>query len=312
MSASLPLQAVTGGSLVECIAFVDGYSWGPVVLADIGIAGESASSLPIQVIGDSRFPIVPSDCSSAGTAENTVAAFGANGILGIGPFAYDCGDVCATAVIPGSYYACASGACNGVMTPLASQVQSALMHFAGDNNGAIIQLPAVAAGGAASVTGSLIFGIDTESNNASGSETVLTVSTTGSTVGDLTAVFNGQPLTTSFIDSGTNGTYFNDSALSTCTQTGLTGFYCPSSPQDLSVTLQGDNGKSAIVAFTVADANGLLSANPAFTAFPELAGTFPSSTTTFDVGLPFFYGRRVAVALEGSKTSVGTGPYFGF
>jgi hypothetical protein len=120
-------------------------------------------------------------------------------------------------------------------------------------------------------------------------------------------------LASSFIDSGTNGIYFNDSALSTCTQSGLTTFYCPSpSPQDLSVTLRGNNGSSAIVAFTVADANSQLSANPTFTAFPELAGTYPSSTSTFDFGLTFFYGRRVAVALEGSMTSAGTGPYIAF
>jgi hypothetical protein len=311
MPLSLPLQAVNGGSLVECVAFVDGYSWGPVVQADVSIGGESANSLPIQVIGDSRFPTVPPDCSAGGgTEEDTVAQFGANGILGIGPFAYDCGDACATAVIPGSYYACSSGStCSGVITPLAAQVQSAIMHFTADNNGAIIELPTVAAAGAATVTGSLIFGIDTESNNASGSETVLTVNAAS---GDLIAMFNGQTLASSFIDSGTNGIYFNDSALSTCTQSGLTTFYCPSSPLDLSVTLQGENGSSAMVAFTVADANSQLNANPTFSAFPELAGTYPSSTSTFDFGLTFFYGRRVAVALEGSTTSVGTGPYIAF
>jgi hypothetical protein len=80
----------------------------------------------------------------------------------------------------------------------------------------------------------------------------------------------------------------------------------------LSAVLQGSNGISATVAFTVADANSLLSTNPSFTALPELGGTYPSSTTTFDFGLPFFYGRRVAVALEGSTTAVGTGPYIAF
>ena len=33
---------------------------------------------------------------------------------------------------------------------------------------------------------------------------------------------------------------------------------------------------------------------------------------TFDYGLPFFYGKRVAVAVQGAMTTVGTGPYIAF
>jgi hypothetical protein len=310
MTLSLPLEATTGGSLVECVPFVDGYSFGPVVQADIYVGGEIATNLPVQVIGDSRFPTVPGDCSSSttGTAENTVAEFGANGILGIGPFAYDCGDLCAASVQPASYYACNGAACNGAPAPLAQQVQSAIMHFTTDNNGAIIQLPTVAATGAATVSGSLIFGIDTESNNASGTETVLTVDD----MAYLTVNFNGQSLPDSFLDSGTNGTYFNDSSLTNCTQSGITDFYCPASTQNLSATLTGANGISTTADFSVGNAQTQLSANPTFAAFPELAGAYPGTTSTFDFGLPFFYGKRVAVALDGAMTTAGTGPYFAF
>ena len=309
MTLNLPLQATTGGSLVECVPFVDGYSFGPVVTADIYIGGETAAGLPVQVIGDSRFPTVPSDCSSSGgTEEDTVTEFGANGILGLGPFAYDCGDLCAANVIQASYYACNGAACNGVTAPLTQQVQSPIMHFTTDNNGAIVQLPTVAATGAATVSGSLIFGIDTESNNASGTQTVLTVND----MAYLTVAYNGQSLADSFLDSGTNGTYFNDSSLAACTQSGITDFYCPASTQNLMATLTGTNGISAAVNFSVGNAQSQLSANPTFTAFPELAGAYPGTTSTFDFGLPFFYGRRVAVALQGSITTAGTGPYFAF
>ncbi|MDB6097459.1 MAG: hypothetical protein JWN58_162, partial [Gammaproteobacteria bacterium] len=41
------------------------------------------------------------------------------------------------------------------------------------------------------------------------------------------------------------------------------------------------------------------------------AGTNPDATS-FDYGLAFFYGKRVAVAVELQKTSVGTGPYIAF
>lgn len=310
MTLNLPLQATTGGSLVECVPFVDGYSFGPVVTADITIGGETAAGLPVQVIGDPRFPTVPSDCvsSTTGTAENTVAQFGANGILGIGPFAYDCGDLCAANVIAASYYTCNGAACNGVTAPLTQQVQSPIMHFTTDNNGAILQLPTVAATGAATVTGSLIFGIDTESNNASGTETVLTVDNQAY----VTVGYNGQSLTQSFLDSGSDGTFFNDSSLTACTQSGITSFYCPATTQSLTATITGANSITATQDFSVGNANTQLSANPTFSAFPELAGAYPGTTSTFDFGLPFFYGKRVAVALEGSITMAGTGPYFAF
>src|SRR5260221_14521669 len=43
LTLTLPVETLTGGSsLAECIQFVDGYSWGPVVSADVNIAGETA------------------------------------------------------------------------------------------------------------------------------------------------------------------------------------------------------------------------------------------------------------------------------
>jgi hypothetical protein len=213
---------------------------------------------------------------------------------------------------PTSYYAC-TGTSDCVATAVATtaQVQNPVNAFSTDNNGVIVQLPSVPAAGASTLSGYLIFGIDTRSNNASnasGTETVLTVDD-----GDyLSATFNGQPLAQSFIDSGTNGIYFNDSSLPVCTESGLTDFYCPSSTTSLSATLTGANGVTASVQFSVANTANLLNANPTFAAFANLGGTFPGSTMSFDLGLPFYYGRRVATAIEGDTTTVGTGPYFAF
>ena len=94
LTLTLPVETLANGnSLAECTKFVDGFSWGPVVTADLQIAGETAKSLPVQVIGDSRFTNIPSECSgTGGTEEDTVSTFGANGILGVGPFELDCGD----------------------------------------------------------------------------------------------------------------------------------------------------------------------------------------------------------------------------
>jgi hypothetical protein len=311
VTLSLPVTtAANGNALVECTEFVDGYSWGPVALVDVQIAGESASSVPVQLIGDPRYPTVASDCSSAGPMpEDTVAQFGANGILGIGPFAQDCGSFCVTNIpTPAVYNSCTPSACQGTLVALSSQVPNPVPLFKTDNNGTIISLPSVPASGAATLTGSLIFGIDTQSNNKSGSQTVLTLASSGTYAGLLTTVFNGQTLNGSFIDSGSNGTFFNDPNVAACTNSGFTNFYCPASTLSFQATLQGGNGTSIAASFSVANAEML---DAAFTAFPGLAGPNPTPGS-FDWGLPFFFGRRVATAIEGYTTSVGTGPYIAF
>ncbi|MGO9934626.1 MAG: DUF3443 family protein [Steroidobacteraceae bacterium] len=308
---NLPLQlASNGNSLVECTQFVDGYSWGPIVAGDLQIGGETASSVPIQSIGDSRFASVPSDCSAGGgMQEDTVATFGANGILGIGPFVLDC-PACETQVIPGTYYACTSTTCTGTTVDGASQVPNPVTKFAKDNNGTIIQLPSVASAGAATVSGTLTFGIDTEPNNASGTETVLTVDDNA----DLIINFGGVALSQSFIDSGSNANYFNDSTLVLCTNANFTDFYCPANTVTLPVTIQGLNGvMTNNLTFQVGNAVTMFN-NPAaasYAAFPLLAGTNPNPQS-FDFGLGFYYSQRVATAIEGNTTTVGTGPYVAF
>jgi uncharacterized protein DUF3443 len=312
LTVTLPVQTLANGnSLAECTQFLDGFSWGPVALADITIAGETAGSLPVQAIGDARFTTVPAACSGTGTSEDTVATFGANGILGIGPFELDCGD-CDTAT-HGLYYACATATtCTDTIVPTAMQVANPVPHFAADNNGSIIDLPAVAATGAVTLTGSLIFGIDTQSNNQSGTQTVLTVDD----MGELAMTFNGQTLANSFIDSGSNGIFFADSSIAVCTNAQINTFYCPGNTLTLGLSIQGANGTMVNnLTFNVGNAQTMSSTAPTdtYSVLPELAGTLPAGNTgSFDYGLAFFYGKRVAVAVEGDKTSVGTGPYIAF
>ncbi|GAC1303005.1 MAG: DUF3443 domain-containing protein [Steroidobacteraceae bacterium] len=304
LTLSLPVSKATdGNSLVECTQFADGYSWGPVATADIQIAGEMAAAVPIQLIGSANFSTVPAACSSAGPAENTVAAFGANGILGIGAFVQDCPGC---DINSGAYYSCTPTACSPIVATLNSQVANPVAFFAGDNNGVIITLPAVAAAGAATVSGSLIFGVDTQADNASGAQTVLTLNSGA----DFTTAFNGQTLTRSFIDSGSNGIYFNDSAIPACPNQAV--FYCPPGNLMFTATLTGQNGTSTTQSFVVANARSLQNANPSFTALPGVAGTFVASSTSFDWGLPFFFGRRVATVISGDATSAGQGPYVAF
>ena len=315
-SVRLPLQTTSEGeSLMECAQFVAGYSWGPVATADVHISGETASSAPVQVI-DGLSIVVPSDCASIGPALDTVAEFGANGILGVGVFTADCGTRCASSQDNGIYYGCSSDTqCNGTTVANDAQVANPVSRFATDNNGVIITLPTVAAAGAPTVGGTMIFGIDTEGNNVSGSQTILTLDP----YGDFTTAFDGQTLSQSFLDTGSSALSFPDSSLPMCT--GMeAGLYCPSSTQVFTATLTGQNGGlSSNVSFSVANAQTLIQGGKNLAAFMNLAAAFPttidpgaSATGSFDWGLPFFYGKTVYTALDGLSTSVGNGPYIAF
>jgi hypothetical protein len=304
----LPKQTDTGGNpIVECTQFGDGFTWGPVELADMKVSGEQASSLRIQVIGDPNFSVVPAGCSNAslGPNENTVATLGANGILGVGNFLQDCGGACTLSgpANPGFYYSCPVSGCVVIAQSLATQVQQPVALFSTDNNGVILELPTVASNGAISENGALVFGIGTQSNNALGNATVLTLDANG----NFTTMFKGLSFPGSFVDSGSNGLFFLDTPT-----TGLpmcpvnTDFYCPTSVQNFSATNVGTNSHSTPINFSVANADGLLSSsNPNF-LLPQLGAPFPGS---FDWGLPFFFGRNVFVAIEGKSTPGGTGPY---
>lgn len=302
--ASLNLTVVTNAQndVAECAQFIDGYTWGTVKLADVKIAGEFASNIPIQIIGDNAYP-VPSDCSSSGPSENTVDTFGANGIIGIANYVYDCGAVCANQPIPGTYYSCSGTGCQAIAAPLSQQVPNPVAFFSWDNNGTVIQLPAVPAQGAANVAGSLIFGIGTESNNHLESARIFTLD---STSGTLTTTFNGQILSSSFVDSGSNGIFFNDNSIPVCPD----GNYCPLQPLALTATNQGQNDISDAVGFSVVNIDNLLN-NPNLTAFSNLA-YYTATTDSFDWGLPFFYGRSVFTAIENRNAVGAIGPYVAY
>jgi Protein of unknown function (DUF3443) len=312
---SLTLPAAmdaSGNVLAECTQFVDGSSWGPIRLADIKVAGETASNMEVQVIGDGAYTAVPSACP--GTAENTVMEFGANGILGVGPFISDCGSACTVANT--IYYTCPTPtSCAASTVAEASQVSNPVASFATDNNGVIIELPTVASAGAASVTGSLIFGIGTQSNNGMATGTqILTVD--GST-GSFTTSYKGSSLTDSFIDSGSNGYFFPDSTITQCSDG--TGFYCPTSTLNETGTMQGLNGTSVSVGFSVVSETSYLTGSTVIAAAPGLAGASTTNdnssfdgNTSFDWGLPFHFGRNVYTAIE-TRTAAGVvGPYFAF
>ncbi|HVW67451.1 MAG TPA: DUF3443 domain-containing protein [Steroidobacteraceae bacterium] len=311
LSGLTQVNASTGSPLVECTQFADGYSWGSVRTADVQISGETAANVPIQLIGDSGFTNIPGACSSGLTQEDTVETFGANGILGVGPFVQDCSTACVDSTTYPYYWSCPTGGgtCSQVQVTLAQEVSNPVYYFTTDNNGVIVELPSIADAGAASATGSLVFGIGTESNNALSSGTkVLTTDDSGY----ITITFNGTAYTESYIDSGSNLLYFVDNSLTQCTLgsgSNAESFFCPSSEQSLSATNQGQNGATSTVNFQVANAQTQL--NTSNTAFDNVAAP-NSNSMSFDFGVPFFYGRNIYVAIASMAAGGTTGPYFAY
>ncbi|KXU85144.1 hypothetical protein CI15_22950 [Paraburkholderia monticola] len=306
-SVSLPQQQDGSGNLVaECMQFFDGYTWGAVKLADVQIAGEKAASLPIQVI-DPGYASVPSDCAAVGAARNTPGALQANGILGIGVFKHDCGANCVTQAIPATYYGCSGSSCASIPLAETYQVANPVPYFATDNNGSMLSLPTVS-GGAPSVSGQLVFGIGTQSNNALGGAQVIGVSPSN---GTFTTVQNGATYTRSIIDSGSTGLFFQTSAMPACASPNG-AYYCPTSTQQLSAMIEGVNGTTSAVTFNVGNAVSIAQTYSGDSALPGLAGPAFVTSTVFDWGLPFFYGRNVYAAIEQKSTPGGTGPYVAY
>jgi hypothetical protein len=311
LTISLPQQNDgSGNPVVECLPFADGETWGPVQTADIMIAGEKAGSIPVQVIGSASFPTIPSACSNQGPIEDDLSSFGANALIGVGNFIQDCGPACAVSggQNAGWYYSCPSSGCEVTTEAEAQQVANPVASFAADNNGVIIQLPSVS-GPEATLSGTMTFGIGTQSNNGLGSETVYTVDPN---LGNFTTIFNGQTYSdAAFLDTGSNALYFLDSnttGLPTCTD--LTFWYCPASTQNFTATNQGFNGASSTISFSVENADALTGGNNETDAVaPGLAGPNPG---TFDWGLPFFFGRTVYVAIEGKTAPGGQSPYVAY
>ena len=304
LAVSLSQVVGASGSIAECVQFGDGSSiWGPVQTASIILANEPAVQVSIQVV-DSTFGTRSAGCS---TADPTPAAAGFNGILGVGLFTDDCGTTCASSANNGQYYACNGARCSGTTVPLSSQVQNPAALLPRDNNGVIVQLPSVPLGGTSAVNGSLIFGIDTQSNNVPTSVTAYSAS---ATTGEFTTQFSGRTYN-SFIDSGSSGLFFTPpsaSQLPNCAAPN-TGWYCPATTVSLSATNTGASGApSGLVPFHIGNLVDLTT-NSFIRVFAEIGGAFPGN---FDWGLPFFFGRNVVIGYEGSASSLGNGPYWAY
>ena len=305
---TVPLSPITSGDsiLAECVQFGDGSSdWGSIDMAKVTLANEDAIEIPIQVI-NSSVGTRPSQCSSS---DGSPSAAGFNGILGVGFYPYDCGTAnngCISDAANNFYYSCTGSSCVGTTVSLENQVKNPIPFLNQDNNGVILSLPAVASGGAAFANGYLILGIGTQSNNQPVAG--LTAFTANTDYGEFTTEYNGQSYD-SFIDSGSNAIYFDDSSIADCSRYSaqMSDFYCPSSALALSATTIGINNSQAIIPLSVQNVESLLQGGGS--SFNNITG---KGNGLFDWGLPFYLGRNVYQGIYGKSSSLGSDNYWAY
>lgn len=307
-----------GNVLLGCANFLDySFAWGPLALADVKLGGLTAPNTPVHLVGHADYADSQANCSS-GNAIVSASDLGANGILGVGLSQQDCGRICETLGGSGpsndKYFACANLACSFVTnTTLASdkQLQQIIARFPTDNNGFAIQMDSVPAGGAATLAGKMVFGLGTRSNNQFPNFQVLATRGQGLLPGVLRRdvwSFN-LGFSSAFLDTGSNGIYFDSNDIAECVSPLARGFYCPPADLVFGVTLYGGGSVQVPRSFTIANAAHLFQTGNA--ALPGLGG-YINDSSLLDLGSPFFYGRTVVIGIEGkTSTGVGTSPATG-
>lgn len=352
LGGNLALPAETDGSgnpLRECYAYVTSYVWGSMVTADVSIAGQKQASLPVHLIGDAAAGAPAAQCTSvadadfasfidlstaASTLTDTVATFGANGILGVSSTgAQDCGIYCVAAsaeppsFLANFYYSCpTSTTCVPTTAALDSQASNpiALLN-SGQVNGIAISFPAVADPGETTAGGTLTLGVSTNTGN--------TPPSTASFYGlDPYAMFSTQFNSTSYmgvVDSGTGLYLFTDSSITSCPVGSFVDLYCPASTLSLSaafseatdvVHARGTSGNVGfyIQSYANVSDSDFVAPDVGTPCGIYLNGTCYTATTAtqslpyFIWGLPFYFGRTVYFVYPGATAGKVQGPAVGF
>jgi hypothetical protein len=341
------------GPLAECEQFGGGYTWGSVRNVDITITGtnETASNVPMQVIGDlgvsqptcasesvTGYQLTGEDYTNSTANPLTNTYLGSNGLIGVSLFQWDC-LACATTAEPqeGSppsanlaYAVCpdmTGSGCQPTTATLAQQVANPIPSFATDNNGFIIDMNAAAAvaGSSSAVTGTMTFGIGTQTNNAIGSATKFNADP-NSEPGVVQTTWNNVAYTSVF-DTGSSAYYFDNTSNPTLALCGTTAplneLYCPGGANatanssgttvNFSATLQDyvpDASPSQSVAFSIT--NPLANYLNTTIASDNIGGT-----VVFDYfiwGMPYFFGHKtyfgIANITAGNPPTLVSGPYY--
>ncbi|MGA3157824.1 MAG: DUF3443 family protein [Steroidobacteraceae bacterium] len=360
VTATASTDANTTGPLAECEQFGGGYTWGSVRNVDITISGtnETASNIPMQVIGD--LGVSQPTCAAesvtgfqlTGYTENqqtmvetanplTNVNLGGNGLIGVSLFQWDCLE-CTSAAEPqeGSpptanlaYVVCpdmTGNNCQPTTATLVQQVANPIPSFTTDNNGFIIDMDAVTAtaGSSTAVSGTMTFGIGTQTNNAIGTATTYQADP-NTEPGVINTTWNSMVYDGLF-DTGSSAYYFTNTTNPTIALCGTTApdneIYCPGGSTaamngagttlSLQATIQdysGDASPSNTVTFSVT--NPLANYTNSTIAADNIGGTVVFNY--FIWGMPYFYGHKLYFGIAGidgstSPPTLTRTPYYAF
>jgi hypothetical protein len=308
-----------GTPVNECMQFADGnYIWGPVELASVSMAGENASSVPIQIIASGNAPSSVS-CAAGGSNLNTSATLQANGILGVGNTIQDCGLFCSGGTVLPYYWLCSSGTCGLASIQTAAQVSNPVAFFnSADNNGVALNMSQAASTGANTASGTLTFGVGTQADNAiSSSATVYGLSLNSQAVNSIYVTYNNitypayvnaSEFLNFFLDPTTVAAASTGAGVSSCPS--FTSFYCTGSPVTLQFTAKDNSGHSAQNSIPIGNGTTLWNSSVAVpggtnAALGNLAGGVALANDEVILGMPFFYGRTVYVGVAGQVPPTG-------
>jgi hypothetical protein len=316
------LPAVAGGaassSLTECEIYVSSFVYGPVVSADVYIAGKLVKNANMQVFGAPGYT-VPDACSNQGGIEtDTTQTFGGNGLIGV---SFDLLD-------QSYYFDCQTSdqtQCdfNNPYPGLPNLVSQ----FSSDNNGVVLSLPSVPTAGLSTpVVGTLTFGVSTQTNNTPDPSTLAIAN--DPIMGTFAAQV-GSTWYSAYIDSGTFVMFFNDTddtALTPCDSSDYNaGLYCPATPQNIPITFANTGTTTALGSITYQVASADVVNTPSAIVYSNVAGPIADSSTlnatTMAFGLSSFYGHNMyflfdsmsapGTGLGGTSTTTVTGPING-
>ena len=298
-SVNLAPELVGSDSVGECTLFLDGFMWGSVNLATVQLNGETATQIPIQVVGDtavSGISAPPTSCAT-GPDESNLAGIGGNGILGVGLFTSD----------DQQYYTCTNGSCTAYGSPVNEYLQPAQMvsnpvpYFPVDKNGVTLQMPAVLNGGAMVATGVLTFGIGTHADNSTSGFQWLAADSSG----NITVTLQGTTYGASFIDSGSNFYYVPLINV----PTDGNGNYTPASLTTYPLSLTPNAGTVSTVSQSMQVVNPAQIPSTSL-AIDDVDINVPGNADA-DIGMPFFYGKTLDFLINGASTGALTGPQYG-
>jgi hypothetical protein len=293
----LPAMTVKGKTITECETYVDSYTYGPLLYADLYFGGKVVKKFPLQLATNAFTP--PTDCSDQGGEKtNTPALFGGNGLVGV---AFPLTDMT-------PYYACQSNGPDCKASDYAG-LPNLVSVFEKDNNGAVITLPAISAQGAGTpVLGSLIFGVGTESNNKppTGTKALKNDLAYGEFNVEL-----GSNKAQAYIDSGTSNLVVTGDWAQCSASTGLEGFFCPDDKVTISMGLSsiGSTKPAYDIGLIIENANSLLDeGDVAYDDIAEYVSSSASAGGDYALGLTAFFGRTMYFVFNGRSSDLGTGP----